>query len=46
VSARETLLDRHPLMENRKAGEMANGEAVSRTHNRDTQRMFDTLNGR
>jgi hypothetical protein len=46
VSAWETLLDRHPLVENRKAGEMANGAAVSRTHNRDTQRMFNTLDGR
>jgi hypothetical protein len=40
------VLDRHPLMENRKAEEMANGEAVSRTHNRDTQRMFYSLDDR
>jgi hypothetical protein len=38
------LLDRHPLAENRKAEEMANGEAGSRTHNRDTRRMCNTLN--
>jgi hypothetical protein len=31
-------------MEYRKAEETANGEADSRTHNRDTRRMPDTLN--
>jgi hypothetical protein len=44
VLTRETGLGRHPLVENRRAEEMANGEAVSRTHNRDTRRVNNTLN--
>jgi hypothetical protein len=39
VSIRETGSGTHPPKENRKAEEMANGEAVSRTNNRDTRRM-------
>jgi hypothetical protein len=31
-------------MESRMAEEKANGEAGSRTHNRDTRRMLNTLN--